>query len=144
MRLRKKRRPFVAQLLIGGGHSIEILPNIAIATNLVAGVEVALRQQLGKLGTGQQMPQTLQVDFDKTIGHCRKTTGKADEVMHIGSIAHVADDIGQIAQHQIVVVRLGVQKTRPGQGPSAALDLVHQPIAHHLRQRVGPLRAPLQ
>ena len=90
------------------------------------------------------MPQPLYVCLNKTIGHGRETAGKTNKIMHIARIAHMADDIGQIAQHQIVVVRLGVQETRLRKSLGPPLDLTHQTVAHHQAQRFGFLRPTRQ
>ena len=55
----------------------------------------------------------------------------------------MADDIGQIAQHQVVVVWLGVEEARAGKGLAAPLDLADQAGAHHVRQGLNRFGAPL-
>ena len=38
-------------LLVGGGHPVEILPDIAIAANFITGIEITLRHQFGTLSS---------------------------------------------------------------------------------------------
>ena len=52
------------------------------------------------------------------------------------AIADVAHDGRQVAQHQVVVVRLGVEEPSALQTAAAGLDLLHQPPMH-LRHQIG-------
>ena len=64
------------------------------------------------------------------------------EVVLVGRLPEVADDVGEVAEHDVVVVRLGVQEALVSADVQAVLDLGDEPLVDHvgqLGQRLGPL-----
>ena len=64
--------------------------------------------------------------------------------MRVAGTAHVADDVRQVSQHEVVVVGLGVQKAGVGQRLHSPLDLLHEAIPHHRAQPLQPTLGALQ
>ena len=133
----------MAGVVAGGGDTVQVLPHIAIAPLEAVRVEIPFRQQLAELVTVQTHRQALHVTKDELIGYRRETTRETGKVVRVAGIASVAHDMWQVADHQIIVVWLGVQKTRVRQHPVTAFDLGNQTVAHHLcetRTTGGPFR----
>ena len=62
--------------------------------------------------------------------------------MNVARIADVTDNVRQVAQHQVIVMRFGMQEAHIVRSLTTGLDLLHQATLDELcqfRQRLAPL-----
>ena len=108
-------RAFVAHVGTARGDAVEILPDIAVAPLEAVRLEVALFQESAEVVTVEALRQALDVGHDEVVGHRREAPCQAGEVVGIAGDARVTHDVGKITEHQVVVMRLGMQEACVGQ-----------------------------
>ena len=67
-------------------------------------------QQGLEVGRAEESPQAGHLAAHELVRHGGEAAGERDEMVHVVGPPEVADDLGEVAEHDVVVVRLGVQE----------------------------------
>jgi len=94
-----------------GGHPVQILVHVPVASQFIARVEITFTEQaLEFLGVNEAL-QVFQKIAGIGIGDGVEAAGQVGEVMRIFGAAHQVDDIGPVAQDDVIVVGCGMEKS---------------------------------
>ena len=128
------RHALVAQIFIVSGYAVEILPHVAIASLTIARIKVALVHETSAVSAVEKATQSFNMVTDKLICDRRESTRQTDKIVRVVIGPGVPNDVGPIAEHQIVVMGLRVQETRILHRVHTPLDLGNQTVAHAFRK----------
>mmetsp|Transcript_17994 Transcript_17994/g.63217 ORF Transcript_17994/g.63217 Transcript_17994/m.63217 type:complete len:511 (+) Transcript_17994:239-1771(+) len=133
------RGALVPQLSVCGSDSVQEFPDVTAAEvqrglARAAGRVIALRDEALPRRRAQELLDAAQHGQHVLVGHRVEAARAADEVVLVGGHARVSVHCRQVAQHDVVVVRLGVQERRVAPGLATVLNLRDERVPHHRGQ----------